>query len=170
MSRRRHAHERSFASVVGGWRVTVLLGGMVLAGGVLGGCSGSGGPDGPPRIVYGEDACQQCFMIINDARYACGYTDDEGMARGFDDIGCMIAFVRGGGEPPPLWVADYTGGEWIRTTDAWFVHSDQARTPMGSGIVGVSSESSARDVVETMPGQVRRFTDFLQGEKTRGSD
>jgi copper chaperone NosL len=46
--------------------------------------------DDPPDIVYGEDVCERCSMIINEARYAAAYVTEDGEAHRFDDIGGMV--------------------------------------------------------------------------------
>jgi nitrous oxide reductase accessory protein NosL len=108
------------------------------------------------------------MMIVSEARYAGGYTDKDGMPVAFDDIGCMVRFVKEKGDPPyVLWVADYNGG-WLRAASAWFVQCDDIVTPMGSGIVAVSSESSARELAEARSGAVVPFEELDAGKMTAG--
>lgn len=100
-------------------------------------------------------------MIVSDARYAAGYTDKDGMPGAFDDIGCMLQYLRDKVDfKYVLWVVDYETGEWIRTEDAWFVQGDEIITPMGSGIVALSHEESARGVAERFSGNVLRFAEL----------
>ena len=90
------------------------------------GCGG-GDADSPPELVYGEDACRRCIMIINEARYAAGYVDADGVSRGFDDLGCVLELLRGGESVPNvLWVVDHATEEWVRVADAWFVRRQRS--------------------------------------------
>ena len=151
-SRRAMSHTR--------WPVSGLVTlAMIFGCGVLVcGCGGADHTSAPPEILYGKDTCQQCIMIVSDARYAAGYTDEDGIPRAFDDIGCMAQFIRERGDLPyVLWVSDYNTEEWVRATGAWFVQSDDVVTPMGFGVVAVASESSARDLAARLSGTVLQF-------------
>lgn len=137
---------------------------MFCCGVLVWGCGGADHASVPPEILYGKDTCQQCIMIVSDARFAAGYTDEDGIPRAFDDIGCMAEFVRERGEPPyVLWVSDYNTGDWVRAAGAWFVQSDDVVTPMGSGVVAVASESSARELAARMSGTVLQFEELTTG-------
>jgi copper chaperone NosL len=142
----------------------------MLGSGVLGwGCGGASHEETRPQILYGKDACRQCIMIVSDARYAAGYTDEDGMTAAFDDIGCMAEYIREHGKPPyVLWVSDYKSGEWVRAASAWFVRSDDVVTPMGSGIVAVSNESGARELAAKLSGTVLQFGELTAGEISGG--
>lgn len=107
------------------------------------------------------------MMIVSEERYAAGYTDEDGLPVAFDDIGCMVRFVKEKGAPPQvLWVADYNSGEWIRATSAWFVQSNNLITPMGSGIVAVSSELTARELATSRSGTILAFGKLSAGTVT----
>lgn len=132
----------------------VIVGSCVLGWG----CGGGADAQSPPEILYGRDTCRECMMIVSEARYAAGYTDADGLPVAFDDVGCMVRFVNEKGRPPHvLWVADYNNGEWVRAASAWFVQSGDIATPMGSGIVAVSSESSARELAAERSGTILAF-------------
>lgn len=108
-------------------------------------------------------------MIVSDARYAAGYTDEDGLPRAFDDIGCMAQFIRERGEIPyVLWVSDYNTGEWVRAVGAWFVQSDDVVTPMGSGVVAVASESSASELAARLSGTILHFGELTTGNASGG--
>ena len=44
----------------------------------------------PPEILYGQDSCDECAMIINIQRYAASYVTEGGDVRRVDDIGGML--------------------------------------------------------------------------------
>jgi hypothetical protein len=44
----------------------------------------------PPTIRYGEDACANCRMLINEAPYACAIETEAGEVRKYDDFNCMF--------------------------------------------------------------------------------
>ena len=41
----------------------------------------------------GQDACDHCFMIINEMKYAAAVTLKNGEEKRFDDIGCMLSYA-----------------------------------------------------------------------------
>lgn len=91
------------------------------------------------------------------------------MTAAFDDIGCMVEFLQENESLPyALWVSDYNSGEWVRANNAWFVHSEDVVTPMGSGVVAVSNESAARELAARLSGTVLQFEALTAGEVTGG--
>ncbi|MCB0082360.1 MAG: hypothetical protein KDE47_15580, partial [Caldilineaceae bacterium] len=46
---------------------------LVVIGLIVSACARGDAKPNPPAIRYGEDACAECNMIINDVRYAAGY-------------------------------------------------------------------------------------------------
>lgn len=113
----------------------------------LWGCGSGADPNRPPQIRYGEDACDRCQMIINEARYAAGYVLPNGQERRFDDIGCMLNHHQQQQEQAAnFWVVDYHSGEWINAKNAVFVKSSEITTPMASGIIALASRESAEEI------------------------
>ncbi len=107
-------------------------------------CSSEPDLDQPPEIRYGEDSCDRCLMIINEARFAAAYVTEDGTARRFDDIGGMVAHDAEMQEDVAVyWVHDFETEEWIRADEAYFVKSDEQITPMGFGIVAFTTHDQA---------------------------
>lgn len=97
----------------------------------------------PRPIAYGTDQCAHCHMTIADPRYAAELVTTTGKVLPFDDIGCLAAFLASGEMAPgavhSTWAHDYASpGEWVRTRDLSFVHSDAFHTPMSSGLVALA--------------------------------
>ena len=44
------------------------------------------------EIIYGQDPCDQCSMIINEPRFATAYVTKSGDVRRFDDLGGMLVY------------------------------------------------------------------------------
>ncbi len=118
--------------------------------------------DAPPEIRYGEDVCDLCHMIINEARFAAAYVTLQGEARRFDDIGDLVAYHAAHAEEVAVfWVHDYDTEEWLRAEQAVFVVSDAFHTPMGHGIVAVADAARAQELAASVGGQVLAFSDLL---------
>jgi copper chaperone NosL len=113
-----------------------------------------------PEIHYGEDMCSDCGMIINDARFAASYAAKEGESAYqtfiFDDIGDMLHHMQqnltlmGVG----WWVHDYDSQKWIDASTAYFVVSDQIKTPMNHGMAAFTTQAAAEKLAVEVNGQV----------------
>lgn len=108
----------------------------------LAGCGGTA--EGPPEIRYGEDACDQCQMIISEPRFAAAYVTEDGEFRRFDDFGEMFLYAAEREEAVrTFWVHDFDSKEWLEVDSATFVHDPELVTPMGWGIAAFADESAA---------------------------
>lgn len=106
--------------------------------------SRSGASDGLPEIVFGSDRCDQCGMIISEARFAAAWQIGR-VVRRYDDIGCL---VRGSGArlaagEGRACVHDAAHGGWIEAASAIFAHSPKILTPMGYGIAAFADREAA---------------------------
>ena len=135
--------------------------GSVLAMMVLSGC-GADSDGGPPNIRYGDSICVECGMIISDERFATatiidGDRGNEPMT--FDDFNCQMIFESKHTEFVIVdrWSHDHGSSEWISMADAWYVKSDQIRTPMASHIASFATEADAESFAEPIDGEVIRF-------------
>ena len=103
---------------------------------------------GPVEIHYGEDVCERCKMIISEKEFATQYVLTGGKAKKFDDVGCMIEYLRENpGDRTDLlgvYVRDYDSGEWIDARKAHYFQGGDIKSPMGFGIVAFTSEESMR--------------------------
>jgi hypothetical protein len=97
---------------------------------LLAGCS----RENAPNIRYGEDACAQCRMIINDSRFAVAVLEN-GDWKKFDDIGCWLK----SGATGKILVRAYDADAWLDVTQAKFVRGVQS--PMGYGIAASAKEN-----------------------------
>lgn len=113
----------------------------------------------PPAIVYGEDVCDQCNMVISEERFAAAtLVDEDGIPapRRFDDIGDMLAYHA---DHPELrvrrwWVHDYDSREWLDAAAATYVRTPNLRTPMGHGIAAFAAAAAAKAFAASEAGTV----------------
>ena len=124
-------------------RLFFVMTGLVLL--LLAGCGQAVNTDEPPQIVYGQDICDRCGMIINEEAFAAAYWTTGGEARRFDDIGGMMAhLVEKAEDVASFWVHDYADGAWIRAETATFVLDQNLKTPMGFGIAAFADAAQAQ--------------------------
>lgn len=132
---------------VGRWLVLCLL--LLLA---LAACGGGADTTQPPEILYGQDVCDECDMIISEEKYAAAYWTAEGEPRRFDDVGEMLVFMADNREPTAsIWVHDINSAAWLTAEEAWFVMNSGLRTPMGTGIAVTADEQAARALAFDQP-------------------
>ncbi|NIP29786.1 MAG: hypothetical protein GTN99_02580 [Candidatus Dadabacteria bacterium] len=104
----------------------------------------------PAEIIYGQDLCHACSMIISEIRFSAQYIDENGQVRKFDDIGCMMEYLNQNkpkSEVAAYFVRDYFTNNWINAKNAHFVYSDKLITPMGHGIAALSSKEDMKKIV-----------------------
>lgn len=136
------------------WWMAMLLVVMVAA------CTPAPAAPAPAKLVLGETICTACGMIINEAKYASSVAVEESPGRynslAFDDIGDMLAYMRQHAEivPAGVWVHDYTSEEWIDATTAFYVESEQIKSPMGHGLAAFATQAAAEEFAAGVAGKV----------------
>ena len=148
---------------------SVLL--MVLTTLLLTACTGASA-DRPPDIAYGQQECDECRMLIDDARFASAYVTTGGEARRFDDVGDMLIHHRRQAEEvASFWVHDYETGEWLRAETAFYVMAEGIHTPMGHGIVALADRDRAERLAREHGGMVMTWQEALErGPSGAGMD
>jgi copper chaperone NosL len=135
------------------------------------GCGGGANTEEPPPIVYGQDLCDRCGMIINEEKFAAAYWTEAGEALRFDDIGGMVAHLdEKPEEVATLWVHDYHTAEWIRAEEATYLLDRTLMTPMGFGLVAFAIGEQAQDMAAgSEEAQVLSFEELLEMEMSMPS-
>jgi copper chaperone NosL len=117
------------------------------------GCGQDVDTEKPPDIVYGQDVCDRCNMIINEEKFAAAYWTEDGEARRFDDIGGMLAYTSEKDDVvASYWVHDYATGEWMRAEGAYYVLNSDLMTPMGFGIAAFAEKDQAEAMSQGLEG------------------
>lgn len=110
----------------------------------LSACGSSVDLEATPEILYGQDVCTECGMIISDARFAASYTTTDGQVRVFDDIGDMLLHMGKKQEDVHIyWVHDFHSEAWINAQKATFVLNTDLATPMGWGLAAFDGGDDA---------------------------
>ena len=134
---------------------------LLAAGLLLATCSpatDTGEPQ-PPEIVYGQDICDACGMIIGEARFAAATVLQDGEARKFDDIGDMFAFhMDHPDQQVRAWfVHDYPTQQWLRAEKAFYVVGPAIQSPMGHGFAAFAEKTAAEDFAAGLGANVLDF-------------
>jgi copper chaperone NosL len=116
----------------------------------------------PPEIAYGQDVCDECGMIVSEAKYAAATLVEKGGPHKFDSIADMLAYhMERPNEQVRAWfVHDYGTGNWIRAETAFYVVNDKIHSPMPPGIAAFESQDAAKAfAVEVGSGNIMVFDD-----------
>ncbi len=120
-----------------------------------------------PAAIEKDDVCAGCKMAISQPRYAAQVVDKEGNQHKFDDIGCMLRFIREHkmkDSGAAFFVMDYVGGkDWLDARTAVFVKSDAIASPMASGLAAFRDQAAAKEFADKNKGQVWRFEQLGSG-------
>ena len=118
-----------------------------------------------PVAIEANDMCAFCRMSISEKRYAAELIDQDGEAYKFDDIGCMVNFMKqkkNDGSIRATFVMDFEQREWIKAEDAFYARSVEFKTPMSSGIVAFRNEANAHAVAEKYQSTMLRFAEITK--------
>ncbi len=117
----------------------------------------------PPEILYGQDSCDECAMIINIQRYAASYVTEGGDVRRFDDIGGMLLYDHKMQEDVYVyWVHDHNNEEWIKARESTLVLNPDLITPMGWGLAAFSDQADAETYVVENGGTTATFAEIQE--------
>ena len=118
-----------------------------------------------PVAIASEDMCSYCRMAISEKQYAAELIDGDGQASKFDDIGCLINFIKKRSinvSASTFFVMDFDQRQWIKADNAYYVRSSELTTPMNGGIIAFKDQSKAQAAAGRYHGKLLRFEDLLR--------
>ncbi len=120
-----------------------------------------------PVEIYPEDMCSRCKMAISDKRFAGEILVEVGVARKFDDLGCLLRDMkdRRARDEPPAFAVDFGRREWVNVKEAYYVKSTRITTPMRSGLIAFKDRSDAEQAAAKYGGQVLNYEDVVAGAR-----
>ena len=111
----------------------------------------------PEPIVYGTDACHTCKMTLMDKKFGAEIVTQKGKVYKFDDVNCMLSFYNDPENNAEQFkhklVVDFSQPEkLIAASDAFFLKSDEIKSPMASEIAAFESKDSMEKLKEEWNG------------------
>lgn len=108
----------------------------------------------PEPFKIGTDICHLCKMGIADVRFGSELITDKGKIYKFDDIGCMIRFMKAGGVEQKnisrTVVVNYEKkNEFLDSDKAVLLKSELTKSPMGFNLAAFSNREAAIKLVGT---------------------
>ncbi len=104
----------------------------------------------PEPLNYGKDACHSCKMTLMDKKFGSELVTKKGKVYKFDDTNCMVNFMNSaemeGEEIAFKLIVDYTQPEkLIQMEHAFFLKSDEIRSPMNSEIAAFETKKAMKE-------------------------
>lgn len=152
-------------------RIGVVL--VALSAAASCGGAAATGPIPPPRMVFGEDLCAECSMIINEQRFAGAIgLRLRGRVRHllFDDIGEMFAHELPEHDEARYFVHDMPSAELLDAADAHFVRATSLRTPMATGVAAFRTVAERDAVLAEHPGERLEFWQLAAAPTTSSGE
>ena len=117
-----------------------------------------------PVAIAAEDMCAHCKMAISEKAFAAEFINQDGEAFKFDDIGCMLDYLKG---KPDTKVAayffvDYETKQWVKSNEANFVKSAEITAPMGGGLIAFHDRTKAEAAAAKFKGKKLNFEELTK--------
>lgn len=130
---------------------------------IIAGCSNRTSDNMPPKIIAGQDTCDNCFMLINEIKYASTVRLKDGEAKRFDDIRCMLSYsAKNKKEIKYYWVYDFNSKKPFPADKSFFVKTKNVVTPMGGGILAFGKKQEAENFAKKEKALVMNFNDLIK--------
>lgn len=145
------------------WMFSPLLLGATLA---VAGCGEKPNLDAP-KLILGQQECEECKMIVSEERFAAGaafIADGDATKFVFDDVGCLVDWLGKSADRDSCipYVHDYDTLAWLDARKAFFMHSEELRTPMASHIAAFADDAAAEALLQKYPGQRVTWPELLK--------
>ena len=104
-------------------------------------------------------------MTVSDARFGCQLATTKGRAYNFDDVQCMVAFVKAGNvaqeEVATYYLPDYTNADKLLPSDGLFLlKSESLKSPMRGDVAAFATREELAKVQETHGGEELTWEDL----------
>ncbi len=119
---------------------------------------------GPKPIQYGKDQCAYCKMTVSDARFGTQLVTKKGRAYNFDDVQCMIAFVKENQVKPEdvadFYIPDFKTKKLLPAKDMLYLKNEALKSPMRGNIAGFSNKAALEETLNEIGGTTLTWDDL----------
>lgn len=111
---------------------------------LLNGCK-----QGPEPVVPGKDNCYFCKMTITNASYAAELVSVKGKVHKFDDLHCLLTFIKSGmadqSQIQNIYAADFAGVHaLVNIKEAFLLQGENIHGPMNGNAIAFASNDSLK--------------------------
>ena len=120
----------------------------------------------PEPFQYGKDVCYSCKMGMADPKFGGEVMTRKGKAYKFDDVICMMRFLRSGevkdADIAKKYVINFQKqNDFIDVTNAFLFVSPELKTPMGGDAAGFTSRDEAEKMKAAGNGNVTTWNELF---------
>jgi copper chaperone NosL len=120
----------------------------------------------PQALKIGSDNCAFCKMVISDNRFGGEIVTPKGKIYKFDDIQCILAFVKSETESfkeASFYFTDFdTKHELLKSSESFLLQSDKLKAPMNGNMAAFSSRQNLEQALTTLSGQEVKWSALLK--------
>lgn len=121
----------------------------------------------PAPLLPEADECAHCRMSVENEHLAAQLIAADGAALKFDELGCMVDFVKAKGrawpKPRAIFVKDFKTTSWLPLERATLVKSTYP-TPMRHGLLAFSSLAAAKALDVKHHGRPTSWRALVEGK------
>lgn len=111
----------------------------------------------PKPIKYGVDQCAYCKMTVSDARFGTQLISKKGRVYNFDDVQCMIAYVKEQkiekDAVAAFYLPDFESKNLVIAEEMFYLKSEALKSPMRGNIAAFSTEADLIKVQGSLGGE-----------------
>lgn len=101
----------------------------------------------PEPIEFGKEDCNYCKMKIMDSKFGAEIVTKKGKVFKFDDVNCMVRHIKDEKIDETtlefMLIIDYSkAGSFLDVKKAYFIRSEQIKSPMGSYIAAFQTKDN----------------------------
>ena len=129
------------------------------------GLTGCGGALEPAAFDPATEPCRFCRMTGSDGRTAAQIVTPGDEPLFFDDIGCLLDYLRQTSSIPPdslAFVADHRTRGWVRADEAIYTRHERLKTPMSSHLMAHATAASRNGDAEADGGSAISFAELFK--------
>ncbi len=103
----------------------------------------------PEAIVTGKDNCYFCKMTIADARYGAELLSKKGKVYKFDDVHCVLAFLKSKkldkAEVKDIYLVDFAADHsLVKASESFLLQGEDIHGPMNGNVIAFKNNDSMK--------------------------
>lgn len=119
----------------------------------------------PEPLKIGSDICYQCKMAVADIKFGAEIITKKGKVYKFDDIGCMIRFMKAGTldkkDISKTVAVNYEKqNDFLDVSTAVLIFSSQTKSPMGFNLAAFASKEAASKYTDGSTGKILSWNEM----------
>ncbi len=121
----------------------------------------------PQAFAYGKDICDDCKMTIIDPKFGGEIITKKGKIYKFDDVHCLVHFMKQGTVKEAdiaetVFINYENAKNFLDVKSAYFVVSDQFKSPMNGNAASFSSKEIAEQKAQQTNGAIKNWDQLYQ--------